>query len=75
MSSVLTDHISTEKKTILQSLRARRRMSLIFAESGFTKAHNMEIKNSMLNFLESLKRYLFGLYRLILLACPIPFYC
>ena len=75
MISVLADHFRADKKSFWQSLRARRRMSLLFAESGFTKARNGETINSLQKFSISLKRYPFGWRSLALLACSIPFYC
>ena len=75
MISVLSDHIGADKKGIRQLLRARRRMSLLFAESGFAKARNGEIKNSLQKFLIALKHYPLGLQSLALLVSSIPFYC
>lgn len=74
MIAVLTDHFRVGKMSFLQSLRARRRMSLLFAESGFTKARNGEVKNSLTKFLKATKHYPLGCQGLALLIGSIPCY-
>ena len=74
MIAVLTDHFGVGKMSFLQSLRARRRMSLLFAESGFTKARNGEVKNSLNKFLKATKHYPLGCRGLALLVGSILCY-
>jgi len=74
MIAVLTDHFRADKMSFLQSLRARRRMSLLFAESAFTKASNGEVKNSLVKFLKAMKHYPLGYQGLTLLLGSILCY-
>jgi glycosyltransferase involved in cell wall biosynthesis len=74
MIAVLTDHFRLGQMSFLQSLRARRRMSLLFAESGFTKARNGEVKNSLYKFLKAMTYYPLGYRGLALLVGSILCY-
>ena len=74
MIAVLTDHFGVGKLSFLQSLRGRRRMSLLFAESGFTKARNGEVKKSLNKFLKAAQHYPLGWRGLALLVSSIPCY-
>ena len=66
MISVLSDHFDNSESYKFNVITRRRRLSLLYAESGFTKAQKGQVRLSVLDFIKALRQFPIGLRVLFL---------